>query len=244
MIMNRAARRLFSPWRSWLCVPILLATIACGDDTKPPTQPSPTPPAPPATVSSGRVTQSPAGLGIVQATPFTFTAEAFTASDNSALTFTWDFGDGARATGGTSMTHTYAGPGTFSVSATAATAAGQSATAILSPVTVVTVNGRWGLQDATGTFLLINSAINQNGTSVGGDDTSLNCRFAITGSVVAPRGISLTWTREARDCAGKTLPISIGFTGVVNEAAGGFLGTLDTGVQARLVPCGNGPCGP
>jgi hypothetical protein len=244
MVMNRAARRLSSPWRSWLCVPILLVTIACGDDTKPPTQPSPTPPAPPATVSSGRVTQSPAGLGIVQATPFTFTAEAFTASDNSALTFTWDFGDGARATGGTSMTHTYAGPGTFSVSATAATAAGQSATAILSPVTVVTVTGRWGLQDATGAFLLQSSAINQNGTSVAGDDTALNCRFAITGSVVAPRGSSLTWTREARDCAGKTLPISIGFTGVVNEAAGGFLGTLDTGVQARLVPCGNGPCGP
>lgn len=224
-------------------MPILLAAIACGDDTKPPTQPSPTPPAPPATVTSGRVTQSPAGVGIVQATPFTFTAEAFTASDNSALTFTWDFGDGSRATGGTSVAHTYAGPGTFSVSTTAATAAGQSATAISSPVTVVTVTGRWGLQDASGAILLRNSSLNQNGTSVAGDDTMLNCRFAVSGSVAPPRAITLTWTRDQRDCAGTSLPASFGFTGVVNEAAGGFLGTLDSGVQARLVPCGSGPCG-
>ena len=247
MIMDPVARRLPSPWRSWLCVPILLLATACGDDTKPPTQPSPTPPTPTppttVTVTLGRLTQSPTGVGLVLATPFVFTAEGFTVSDGSAPTYTWDFGDGSRQTGGASVSHTYGGQGVFHVTLTVTTTVGVSANATVGDVTVVAVTGRWGLQDATGTFLLRNSAINQNGTAVAGDDTALNCRFAITGSVVAPRGIALTWTREQRDCAGRSLPVTIGFTGVVNEAAGGFLGTLDTGVQARLVPCGNAPCG-
>lgn len=176
------------------------------------------------------------------ATTFTFTAESFTASDNGPLTYTWDFGDGVRQTGGASVTHLYPGSGTFAVSATAAIASGASASAVLSPVSVLTVDGRWGLQDATGAFLLQSSAVNQNGTSISGDDTALNCRFAITGSVVPQRGINLTWTRGRNDCAGSNLPVTITFTGVVNEAAGGFLGTLDTGVQARLIPCSRPGC--
>ena len=117
-------------------------------------------------------------------------------------------------------------------------------TTAVSSLNDVTVTGRWGLQDASGAILFRNSSLNQNGTAVAGDDTMLNCRFAISGSVVPQRGVALTWTRDQRDCAGTTLPIALSFTGVVNETAGGFLGTLDSGVQARLVPCGNGPCGP
>jgi PKD repeat protein len=244
MSMSGSIRRLAWPWLSWSCLAVfLLTSSACGDD-KPPTQPTPTPnpPSPPATVTAGRVSQSPTGPGIVLATTFTFTAEGFAASDNSPLSYTWLFGDGGRETGGASITHTFAGPGTFVVTATASTTAGQSATALLTSVTVLTVNGTWGLQDATGAFLVRNSSLNQNGTSVGGDDTALNCRFAVTGSVAPQRSITLTWTRGRNDCQGSTLPVTFGFTGVVNETAGGFLGTLDSGAPARLVPCSAASC--
>jgi hypothetical protein len=247
MVMSSAVRRLSSPWPSWLCLAVLvLATSACGDDTKPPTQPSPTPPSPtpPTTVTLtlSRVTQSPTGVGLVLATPFVFTAE-FSVSDGSALTYTWDFGDGSRQTGGPSVSHTYGGQGVFPVTVTAMTTVGLSANATAGEATVAAVTGRFGLQDASGAVLLRNSSLNQNGTAIAGDDTALNCRFAINGTVVAPRGITLTWTRNQRDCPGTTLPVSFSFTGVVNEAAGGFLGTMDSGVQARLVACGSGPCG-
>jgi hypothetical protein len=70
----------------------------------------------------------------------------------------------------------------------------------------------------------------------------LNCRFAIAGNVVPPRDITLTWTRAQNDCAGRNLPVTITFTGSLNEAVGGFLGTLDTGVPARLVACSRPGC--
>jgi hypothetical protein len=242
--MSTTIRSAAGRWQWLACLAVvLLATSACGDD-KTPTQPSPTPnpPAPPATVTAGRVSQSPTGVGIVLATSFTFTAESFSTSDNSTLSYTWDFGDGVRQSGGASITHVFPGPGTFTVTATGATAAGASATGVLSPVTIVTVDGRWGLQDATGTFLVQGSLLSQNGTGVNGDDTSPNCRFAISGSVLPQRSITLTWTHGRNDCPGSTLPLTFSFTGVVNEAAGGFLGTLDSGIQARLVPCSAVSC--
>jgi hypothetical protein len=194
------------------------------------------------TITLSRVTQSPTGVGLVLATPFAFTAEGFTVSDGSALTYTWDFGDGSRQTGGPSVSHTYGGQGVFPVTLTVATTVGVSAQARAGEATVVAVTGRFGLQDATGTFLLRNSSLNQNGTSISGDDTAQNCRFAVTGSVAPERGITLTWTRAPNDCAGRNLPLAITFTGTVNEQAGGFLGTLDSGVPARLVPCGTTAC--
>jgi PKD repeat protein len=247
MSMSLAVRRVSSSWPSWLSLAILLlASTACGDDKTPPTQPSPTPPTPTppttVTVTLGRVTQTPTGVGLVLATPFAFTAEGFSVSDGSALTYTWDFGDGSRQTGGPSVSHTYGGQGVFPVTLTVTTAVGVSASATPSTVTVVAVTGRFGLQDASGAILLRNSSLNQNGMAIGGDDTSLNCRFAISGTVVAPSGITLTWTRARNDCAGTTLPVTFSFTGVVNETAGGFLGTLDTGVPARLVACSRPGC--
>jgi hypothetical protein len=233
----------------WWLVRLSLAAVAaavaigCGDDT-PPTRPSPQPTPTPATVTvtAGKITQSPAGGGLVLATTFTFGAEGFSASDNSALTYTWDFGDGARQTGGATVTHVYPGGGVFTVGVAAATAAGASASASLPNVVAATVDGRWGLGDATGAILFRNTSLTQNGTSVGGDDTMLNCRFAVTGSVVAPRAIDLTWTRSRNDCAGTTLPVIVHFTGSVNDAAGAFVGTLDTGAQAALFPCSRAGC--
>jgi hypothetical protein len=227
---------------AWPCLVLLLAAGACGDD--PPTQPSttPPPPAPAPTVTAGRIVQAPAGVGLVLATTFTFTAEGFGASNNGALTYIWDFGDGARQTGGASVTHVYPGRGLFTVGVTAALSTGQSASATLRDVAAATLDGRWGLQDVTGTFVVRNTSLTQNGTALTGDDTALNCRFAVTGSVQPPRNVTLTWNRARNDCQAFAVPETIRFSGAADEAAGGFLGTLDDGRPARLVFCQRPGC--
>ncbi len=165
---------------------------------RPPIQPSPTP-TPTVSVTAGRITQDPAAVGLVLATSSSFRAEGFAASDGSTLTYTWDFGDGVRQTGGTTVTHVFGGRGIFTVGVSAATAGGASASASLANVAATTVDGRWGLQDATGTFIVRNTSLSQNATAIAGDDTALNCRFAVTGSVQAQRGVTLTWTRAPNE---------------------------------------------
>lgn len=245
--MGMRTRRPSSSWLTWLryvgLAVLAAAASACGDDD-PPTRPTPTPTPPIAapTVTAGRITQDPAGIGLVLATTFTFRAEGFAASDNSTLSYAWDFGDGARQTGGATVSHLYPGRGLFVVTLTASTASGASATASIPGVAVTTVDGRWGLQDVTGTFIVRNTTLSQNGTSVTGDDTALNCRFAVTGSVRAQRGITVTWNRARNDCQAFNVPETITFTGEAEEAANGFLGTLDTSVPARLVICSRPSC--
>jgi hypothetical protein len=231
------------PWLTWLGIVVLAAaTSACNDD--PPTQPTPTPtptPTPAPTVTAGRITQDPTGVGLVLATTFSFRAEGFAASDNSALTYAWDFGDGVAQIGGATATHVYPGRGLFAVRVIASTTGGASANASVN-VAATTVDGRWGLQDATGAFIVRNTSLSQNATSISGDDTALNCRFAVTGSVAAQRSITLTWTRARNDCQAFNVPEVITFRGVAEEAVNGFLGTLDTGVPARLVICSRPGC--
>ncbi len=243
--MTTTTRSTVRSWLTWFgLAAVAIAATACGDD-KSPTQPSPTPtptPTPTVSVTAGRITQDPAGVGLVLATSFSFRADGFAASDGSALTYTWDFGDGVRQTGGTTISHVFGARGAFTVGVSAATAGGASASASLANVAATTVDGRWGLQDATGAFVVRNTTISQNGTSLSGDDTALNCRFAVTGSVQAQRGITVTWTRARNDCQAFNVPETIRFTGVAEEAAGGFLGTLDTGVQARLLACSRPGC--
>jgi hypothetical protein len=144
--------------------------------------------------------------------------------------------------GGTTISHVYGARGLFVVTVTASTAGGASATASLPNVAATTVDGRWGLQDATGTFIVRNTSLNQNATAIAGDDTALNCRFAVTGSVRAQRAITLTWTRARNDCQAFNVPEVITVTGVAEEAVNGFLGTLDTGAPASLVVCSRPSC--
>jgi len=232
------------PRTAWLglCLGVgLVAASGCGEDPAPPTRPSPTPPA---TVTAGVISRIP-GAGFVLATSFVFTASEFTASDGATLTYTWDFGDGGRQTGGPNVAHRYGGPGAFTVTTIAASAGGASASASVGPISVVTVDGRWGLQLIGGDFLVRNSAITQTGTTVTGDDTALNCRFGIGGEVTGS-GIAVTWTRAERDCAGRNLPVAFAFRGEADQATGGFVGALsvlDSFTAARLVPCRGGPCG-
>jgi PKD repeat protein len=214
---------------------------ACGDDPAPPTTPTQPTPAPP-TVGGGSILRLPTETGLVLATVFAFTAVGFSASDNSALSYTWDFGDGIRQSAGPTVTHTYQGRGVFTVSVTAATQAGASASATLGGVSVTTVDGRWGLRDQTGTLLMGNTSLSQNGTNVSGDDTRLNCRYSVSGAVLAQRSIALVYTRPATDCQGLNLPVNLGFTGTADNIVGSFSGALTTGGTATLFACSRPGC--
>jgi len=222
-----------------------LAVGACGDDsssTPAAPTPTPTPTATPAVVRSGTVSQAPAGKGLMHATLFTLAAEGFSSSDGAALTYSWDFGNGDRRTAGPSVAYVYSGTGTFNVTATATNTAGTSAAATLNGLQVGSVTGRWGLKDAAGAFILRSTWIDQNGTRLSGDDTGLNCKFTVTGAVATPRAVTVTYTRPVTDCAGRNLPVTQTFTGVMDQALLTMAGTLSTGGAASMVRCDRPGC--
>ncbi len=74
-----------------------------------------------------------------------FDASGSTSSDGSALTYSWDFGDGSTGTGITTS-HEYTTAGTFTVTLTAANAAGISDTATLA-ITITSDPGTGGSCD-------------------------------------------------------------------------------------------------
>ena len=114
------------------------AAAMCGHDT----QTGPTMP----TISAGRIGQSPAAVGVLAATAFTFTAEGFASSSGEPLTYLWDFGDRTQARGGPVVTHTYTldWP-VFNVSVTATGSSGAMARAVRWGVEVKALSGHWGI---------------------------------------------------------------------------------------------------
>jgi len=111
---------------------------------------------------TGSFTVSPAGMALVGATVMTLTA---TASDpaGSALTYTWDFGDGQSGSTGQTVTHVYNRPGTFTAVLTIRNAGGASATAN-GTVTARDLTGRWRDVDPAWEFDLTQSGTTVSGT--------------------------------------------------------------------------------
>jgi len=206
-----------------------LAFGACDDGS----QTSPTP-----TVTPGSISVSPAGLGLAGATPYTFTATGFVSSNGEPLTYRWDFGDRTTATGGSTITHTYMIDWyVFKTTVTASVASGASAQATLDGIRVTAAVGRWGVRAAGGMLVFGSTFLAQNEASLHGDETWPSCRFDVTGSVVAPRAISLTYTRSPTNCDAVDMPASLTFTGVADESISRFQGTLTPGGPATLVKC-------
>jgi hypothetical protein len=111
---------------------------------------------------TGSFAISPSGMALVGATVMTLTA---TASDpaGSALTYTWDFGDGQSGTTGQTVTHVYGKPGTFTAVLTIRNAGGASAT-VNGAVTARDLTGRWRDTDPAWEFDLTQSGATVSGT--------------------------------------------------------------------------------
>lgn len=85
------------------------------------------------------ISASPSGIGLENATRFTFSLDTNASPPQTA--FFWDFGDDRIATGGTTTTHVFTRSGSFTVRATATNGAGR-ATASMT-VRVASLVGTW-----------------------------------------------------------------------------------------------------
>jgi hypothetical protein len=110
-------------------------------------------------------------------------------------------------------------------------------------VQVVTLSGRWGIRDASGTLVLGSTALTQDGRRVWGDDLHSECRFTVTGTVAPPRALTVEYVRPAGVCQRDRLPDSLRFTGTANDAVLRFEGTMSPGGPAVFVRCSSpGTC--
>jgi hypothetical protein len=134
---------------------LVVALPSCKNDVTGPGDKQSQPP-------TGSFAISPAGMALVGATVMTLTA---TASDpaGSALTYTWDFGDGQSGTTGQTVTHVYSKPGTFTAVLTIRNGAGASATAN-GAVTARDLTGRWRDTDPAWEFDLTQTGATVSGT--------------------------------------------------------------------------------
>lgn len=225
-----------------------LLAIGCND----------TPVAPTNSITTGTISKSPNIVGVVYATTFTFQASGFRSDEGTPLIYDWDFGDETpffdptRASGpAATVTQSYLRTGVFVVKLTAKSGKGDSASATLRGVEVVSLTGIWGVRDAAGTFVVRNTYLEHNKEGITGNDTSLNCRFVVVGSVQPPRSVTLTWTRPERDpqrdCQGRglpvsALPVSFSFSGSINDAADALVGTLNDGRPVTIGRCARLSC--
>jgi len=121
---------------------VILCTLlpACGSDSK--NLVSPSAPSVIAPVVIAPVVKSisvfPTGIGLVNATEFTFAVDTNVTSQDA---FAWQFGDGSSVTGVTTVRHVFNRPGSFTVQVIVTNAAGQVSTSAV--VHVASLMGRW-----------------------------------------------------------------------------------------------------
>ena len=147
------------------------------------------------------ITISPAGKGIRDVTLFSFSVAG---GSGTTAGYTWEFGDGARATG-SAVTHTFAAEGTFQVAVTAS-GANESASAA---VAIGSLSGTWSevgqgqgpMAGITFTNLL---TITQEAASIGGtwrivaqpDPFGQSGIWLLTGALSSPRAVTLRQNGE------------------------------------------------
>jgi len=190
-------------------------------------------------VKQGTVAQSPPGVGIAFVTEFTFTAKDFIDPRGGLLTYRWSFGDGTGSLGESpspSAKHTYGKAGTYDIWVTVSSDVAHVPGSLIG-LRVISLTGTWGIRDATGQLFMENTSITQSEQALSGNDTRADCRFAVTGSAIDPRRVTLTYTRLASDCARLGLPVSFTFAGEADEQGKAFTGTMTPGGPARMVKC-------
>jgi hypothetical protein len=181
-----------SAMRKLLGFSLLALLAACGGGNSS----TPSTPSQPAGPPVGSFTVSPTGAALAGATVMAFNA---TASDpaGSALTYTWDFGDGQRGLTGQNVTHVFDTAGTFTVVLTIRNAGGASATAN-SVVTARSLTGTWADVDPLIHFELTQSGSSLSGRRLGGGGY---VRVgAVSGTVTNPKKIDFDLFLNDSDC--------------------------------------------
>jgi len=140
--------------------------------------------------SAAAVTASPTGTGVAAVTNISFAAQGATDPDGDSVTLTWNFGDGASATGA-NVSHIFAAAGSFNVSVTASDGKAEAKSTDL-PVTVRNVNGTW-VSNVSGTIRTW--TFTQSGTNVTGtysNSASPGTPGTLSGTMAAQRAFSGT----------------------------------------------------
>jgi len=144
------------------------------------------------------VSASPSGRGLASATLFMFAVSSPPSGGVPPYSFAWNLGDGAAAIGA-SVSHVYAGPGSFTATLTTTDSRGISVSSSSSAVVTDTVTGRWVASlDRGGTSLVTRSQnldLIQNMTAVTVTITDTANQFGLatgTGNVANPRNLSVS----------------------------------------------------
>jgi hypothetical protein len=224
------------------CLAACVFVAACDDND---TGTGPTP-----TMNAGTIAVSPPSVGLVDITAFTLAAQGFSSSDGGAITYSWDFGDNTKTTGGASVTHVFTQTGTFDIRVTASNNAGVTAQGPATKLQVIDLSSHWTLRNAAGLDIMYGTSLTQGGSSVWGDQTSQNCRYTVTGTISAPGTLTITYEhlsgdlRAPTDCQGlpSYMPWALTFSGTADAAYNVFTGTMTPGGPATLTRC-TGPYG-
>jgi PKD repeat protein len=139
---------------------------------------------------------SPTGAAVTGVTVMAFNA---TASDpaGTALTYTWDFGDGQKGFTGQNITHVFDTAGTFTVVLTIRNAAGASATS-QNVVTARNLTGTWADVDPLIHFELTQSGSSLSGRRLGGGGYVKV--GAVSGAVTNPKKVQFDLYLNDSDC--------------------------------------------
>jgi len=122
-----------------------------------------------------------------------------TASDpaGSALTYTWDFGDGQKGFAGQNVTHVFDTAGVFTVVVTIRNAGGASATSN-GTVTARSLTGTWGDVDPLVRFELTQSGSSLSGRRLaGGGYVRVG---SVSGTVTNPKKVEFDLFLNESDC--------------------------------------------
>jgi PKD repeat protein len=181
-------------------------------------------------VNAGSISVSPTGTGLASATLFTFRTQP--SGGVPPYSFSWNFGDSTPPGTGNPATHTFAGPGTFSVALTVSDSRGVSAQAPPVSVTVGSAAGTWNAsvvsvdpaaRDFDETIVIDQKQSVVTATINDIDPDNKTQRNASgPGKLANPRSleITLTYTSSASG------PFSVTFQGTFNEALDRWTGTV------------------
>jgi PKD repeat protein len=202
-------------YRVALCSIAALTIAACGggggSGAAPPPPPSPMPPSTPA------ISATPTSAGVGQ--PISFSVSS-TDPQSGALSYAWDFGDSSKGAG-SSITHSYAAMGKYSVKATATDQAGLSSSATTA-ISVAPPPPGVGDIEIFGNGILLGQsvklfgfAVDPNnlalsfswdfGDSTTGSGASVHHEYQSVGSYV----ITLTVTNSGGGSASKQVPMTV-----------------------------------